>query len=122
MSDTTPITMWIASCPPDMILELWKNCEKNSQHFDVLVSQINSKLEGAGYTASPNDVKKKCLDIRKGLTNAFERMAKENANDPAILAQIQNGRTNIPRNLTGMGSERANYNDMLLKLSGSMGD
>lgn len=120
----TPMKEWTATCPPDEILALWKACEANGDHFDVLVANINEKLSKNSMTATPWDVKKKCMDIRKGLNNAFERMKKKanEANDVAMMAELEKSRRNIPKNLTGMGSQRADYTAMLTGLSGSFGD
>ena len=79
---------------------------------------INARLEPV-YTADPEEVRKKLHDIRKGLEGAFERMAGIHKDDGVMLAKIEKGRANIPADLVGMGTPRANYNQMLMGLSGS---
>lgn len=124
MSSFTSMQAWSATCPPDEVLSLWKACEANGDHFDTLVANINEKLSKNSMNANPDDIKKKCMDIRKGLNNAFARMKKkaEDKNDVAMMAELEKGRRNIPKNLTGMGSQRADYGAMLNGLSGSFGE
>ena len=124
MKEATPTTQWISLFPPDEILALWKDCEKKGDHFDHMVTAINQKLKSSDMYANPEDIKKKCMDIRKGLNNAFNRMKKaaEEKGDVSKVAELQEGRRNIPKDRTGMGKQRANYESMLNSLSGSFGE